>query len=129
MASAGTVAVLLPGAYYLRETQLPPVAALREAGVPIALATDHNPGSSPTLSPLLMMNMACTLFRMTPEEVARVHRQRGAGTGLTAHVRRAGRWCARRLCRGTREHPRPGLSLRSSSIATTDSGGQRVAID
>ncbi|HQA35320.1 MAG TPA: imidazolonepropionase, partial [Casimicrobium huifangae] len=72
MASAGTVAVLLPGAYYfLRETQLPPVAALREAGVPIALATDHNPGSSPTLSPLLMMNMACTLFRMTPEEVWR----------------------------------------------------------
>ena len=72
MAAAGTVAVLLPGAYYfLRETQLPPVAALRAAGVPIALATDHNPGSSPTLSPLLMMNMACTLFRMTPEEAWR----------------------------------------------------------
>ena len=72
MAASGTVAVLLPGAYYfLRETQLPPVAALREKGVPIALATDHNPGSSPTLSPLLMMNMACTLFRMTPEEAWR----------------------------------------------------------
>jgi len=72
LAAAGTVAVLLPGAYYfLRETQLPPVAALRAAGVPIALATDHNPGSSPTLSPLLMMNMACTLFRMTPEEAWR----------------------------------------------------------
>ena len=72
MAASGTVAVLLPGAYYfLRETQLPPVAALRAAGVPIALATDHNPGSSPTLSPLLMMNMACTLFRMTPVEAWR----------------------------------------------------------
>jgi imidazolonepropionase len=72
MAAAGTVAVLLPGAYYfLRETQLPPVAKLRAAGVPIALATDHNPGSSPTLSPLLMLNMACTLFRLTPEEAWR----------------------------------------------------------
>ena len=72
MARAGTVAVLLPGAYYfLRETQLPPVAALRAAGVPIAIATDHNPGSSPTLSPLLMLNMACTLFRLTPEEALR----------------------------------------------------------
>jgi imidazolonepropionase len=72
MAAAGTVAVLLPGAYYfLRETQLPPVEALRAAGVPIAVATDHNPGSSPTLSPLLMLNMACTLFRLTPEEAVR----------------------------------------------------------
>ena len=72
MARAGTVAVLLPGAYYfLRETRLPPVAALRTAGVPIAIATDHNPGSSPTLSPLLMLNMACTLFRLTPEEALR----------------------------------------------------------
>ena len=81
MAAAGTVAVLLPGAYYfLRETQLPPLAALRRAGVPIALATDHNPGSSPTLSPLLMLNMACTLFRMTPEEALR---------GMTVHGARA----------------------------------------
>jgi imidazolonepropionase len=72
MAVAGTVAVLLPGAFYfLRETQSPPLAKLRECSVPIALATDHNPGSSPTLSPLLMMNMACTLFRMTPEEAWR----------------------------------------------------------
>ena len=72
MAAAGTIAVLLPGAYYfLRETRLPPVVALREKGVSIALATDHNPGSSPTLSPLLMMNMACTLFLMTPEEAWR----------------------------------------------------------
>lgn len=79
MAAAGTVAVLLPGAYYfLRDTHLPPVAALRAAGVPMALATDHNPGSSPTLSPLLMFNMACTLFRMTPEEALRGMTQHGA---------------------------------------------------
>jgi imidazolonepropionase len=72
MHEAGTVAVLLPGAFYfLRETTLPPVDALRAAGVPIAIATDHNPGSSPTLSPLLMLNMACTLFRLTPEEALR----------------------------------------------------------
>ncbi len=72
MARAGSVAVLLPGAFYfLRETQVPPVAALRAAGVPIAIATDHNPGSSPTLSPLLMLSMACTLFRLTPEESLR----------------------------------------------------------
>ena len=69
MARAGTVAVLLPGAFYtLRETRLPPVAALREAGVPIAVATDCNPGSSPLTSLLLALNMACTLFRLTPEE-------------------------------------------------------------
>jgi imidazolonepropionase len=72
MAAAGTVAVLLPGAFYfLRETKLPPVQALRDAHVPIALASDHNPGSSPGLSLLLMLNMACTLFRLTPEEALR----------------------------------------------------------
>lgn len=69
MAEAGTVAVLLPGAFYtLRETQMPPVAALRAACVPIALASDANPGSSPLTSLLLTMNMGCTLFRLTPEE-------------------------------------------------------------
>ncbi|MCV0394824.1 MAG: imidazolonepropionase [Rhizobiaceae bacterium] len=69
MKKAGTVAVLLPGAYYfLRETQAPPVGLLREAGVPIAVATDCNPGSSPIASPLLALNMACTFFRLTPEE-------------------------------------------------------------
>lgn len=69
MAAAGCVAVLLPGAFYvLRETQAPPVAALRAAGVPIALATDANPGSAPIFSPLVTMNLACTLFRLTPEE-------------------------------------------------------------
>jgi imidazolonepropionase len=72
MRKSGTVATLLPGAFYfLRETKLPPVEALRKAGVPIAIATDHNPGSSPTLSPLLIMSMACTYFRLTPEEALR----------------------------------------------------------
>lgn len=81
MASAGTVAVLLPGAFYfLRETQLPPVAALRAAGVPIALATDCNPGTSPMTSLLLTMNMACTLFRMTPREALQ---------GVTCHAAQA----------------------------------------
>jgi imidazolonepropionase len=81
MAQAGTVAMLLPGAYYfLRDTRLPPVAALRAAGVPIALATDHNPGSSPCLSLVLMLNMACTLFRLTPEEAWR---------GITVNAARA----------------------------------------
>ncbi len=81
MRAAGTVAMLLPGAYYfLRETRLPPIEALRAAGVPIAIATDHNPGSSPVLSLLLMLNMACTLFRMTPEE---------AFAGVTVHAARA----------------------------------------
>ncbi len=69
MSKAGTVAVLLPGAFYtLREAQAPPVQALRDHGVPMALASDCNPGSSPLNSTLLTMNMGCTLFRMTPEE-------------------------------------------------------------
>jgi imidazolonepropionase len=69
LAYSGTVAVLLPGAFYfLRETQLPPIAALRAAGVPIAIASDCNPGTSPVLSPLMVLNMACTLYRLTPEE-------------------------------------------------------------
>ncbi len=81
MAKAGTVAVVLPGAFYfLRETQKPPVDLLRRHGVAIALATDANPGSSPLTSPLLVMNMACTLFRLTPEE---------ALAGLTRHAAQA----------------------------------------
>ena len=69
MAAAGTVAVLLPGAYYaLNEKQKPPVQSLRDAGVPIAIASDCNPGTSPMLNPQLVMNMACTLFGLTPEE-------------------------------------------------------------
>ena len=79
MAKAGTVAVLLPGAFYfLREKQLPPVEALRRHGVPIALATDNNPGSSPLTSPLLTMNLACTLFRLTPEEALAGFTRNGA---------------------------------------------------
>jgi imidazolonepropionase len=69
MKQAGTVAVLLPGAFYfLRETHLPPIDQLRAAGVPIAIATDCNPGTSPLTSLLLTMNMAATLFRLTVEE-------------------------------------------------------------
>jgi imidazolonepropionase len=69
MSKSGTVAVLLPGAFYfLKETQKPPVALLRRAGVPIAIATDCNPGSSPLTSLLLTLNMACTLFALTPDE-------------------------------------------------------------
>ena len=72
LARSGTVAVLLPGAFYfLRETQRPPVEALRAAGVPIALATDCNPGTSPIVSPLAVMNFACTLFGLTPLEALR----------------------------------------------------------
>lgn len=72
MAAAGTVAVLLPGAFYfLRETVVPPIAALREAGVPMAIATDCNPGTSPMTSILLAMNMACTFWRLTPLEALR----------------------------------------------------------
>jgi imidazolonepropionase len=81
MSQAGTVAVILPGAFYtLRETQLPPIAALRAAGVPMALATDCNPGSSPITSLTLVMNMACTLFRMTPLEALQ---------GVTTHAAHA----------------------------------------
>ncbi|WRH60855.1 MAG: imidazolonepropionase [Fuscovulum sp.] len=81
MSLAGTVATILPGAFYtLRETQMPPIAALRAAGVPMAVATDCNPGSSPMTSLPLAMNMACTLFRMTPEE---------ALLGTTSHAARA----------------------------------------
>ena len=84
MAAAGTVAVTLPGAFYaLRETQLPPVEALRAARVPIALATDCNPGSAPVTSLLLMLNMGCTLFRLTPEEaLAGVTRHAATALGL-----------------------------------------------
>jgi imidazolonepropionase len=86
MKASGTVAVLLPGAYYfLRDTHLPPIQALREAGVPMAVATDHNPGTSPALSLLLMLNMASTLFRLTvPEALAGVTRHAARALGLEA---------------------------------------------
>ncbi|CFQ85968.1 imidazolonepropionase [Yersinia frederiksenii] len=81
MSKAGTVAVLLPGAYYLlRETQCPPIELFRQYNVPMALASDANPGTSPALSLRLMLNMACTLFRMTPEE---------ALAGITCHAAQA----------------------------------------
>ncbi len=81
LAQSGTVAVLLPGAfYYLRETRLPPIEALRRHGVPIAISTDNNPGTSPCTSILTIANMACTLFRLTPEE---------ALAGITTHAARA----------------------------------------
>ena len=100
MGAAGTVAVLLPGAYYaLRESRPPPVAALREAGVPIAIATDCNPGTSPVTSLVLMLNMACTLFRLTPLEAlagATVHAARALGCadrGMLAEGLRADLAC------------------------------------
>jgi imidazolonepropionase len=81
MAASGSVAVILPGAFYtIRETQAPPIAMLRKHGVPMALATDCNPGSSPLTSLLLAMNMGCTLFAMTPQE---------ALAGVTRHAARA----------------------------------------
>jgi imidazolonepropionase len=81
MARAGSVAVLLPGAFYfLRDTRVPPVELLRKHGVPMAVSTDCNPGSSPCTSLLLMLNMACTLFRLTPQE---------ALAGVTRHAARA----------------------------------------
>lgn len=88
MARAGTVATLLPGAFYFcRETQVPPIAALREAGVPIAIATDCNPGTSPLTSILLTMNMAATLFRLTVAEcLAGVTRNAARALGLDREI-------------------------------------------
>ena len=81
IAAAGSVAVLLPGAFYvLRETQLPPIDALRAAGVPLALSSDANPGSSPVFSLLATLNLGCTLFRLTPAEALR---------GITCNAARA----------------------------------------
>jgi len=87
MAAAGTVAVMLPAAFYfLRDTHVPPVAAMREAGIPMAVATDCNPGTSPTTSLLLSLNMACTLFRLTPAEgLAGITRNAARALGLHAH--------------------------------------------
>jgi imidazolonepropionase len=97
LAAAGTVAVLLPGAFYfLRETKLPPVRTLRDCGVPMAVATDCNPGSSPLTSILLALNMACTLFRLTPEEAlagATCHAARALGLGATHGTIEPGKAC------------------------------------
>lgn len=88
MAKAGTVAVVLPGAFYfLRETMKPPIDLLRQHGVPIALATDANPGTSPLTSPLMTMNMGCTLFRLTPEEaLAGMTRNAALALGLKDEI-------------------------------------------
>jgi len=121
MKAAGSVALLLPGAYhFLRESRLPPVAALREAGVAMAVATDHNPGTSPTLSLPLMIHLACVDFRLTPEEAVRgatVNAARALGLpdrgklapGLRAdfalwehaHPRELAYWFGHPACRGT----------------------------
>ncbi len=121
MRAAGTVAMLLPGAFhFLRETKLPPVAALREAGVAMAVSTDHNPGTSPTLSLPLMIHLACVDFRLTPEESVRgatVHAARALGladrgtlaAGRRAdfalwsleHPRELAYWFGHPACRGT----------------------------
>ena len=111
MAAAGTVAVLLPGAFYLlRETQMPPVDRAAPAGVPIALATDCNPGTSPITSLLLIMNMACTLFRLTPEE---------ALAGVTRHAARA-------LGLADRGVLRRGAAGRSRAVAHRPPGRARL---
>jgi imidazolonepropionase len=88
LAESGTVAVLLPGAfYYLRETRMPPVDLLRRYGAPMAVSTDCNPGTSPVGSLLLMVNMACTLFRLTPEEaLAGVTRNAAKALGLEQRI-------------------------------------------
>lgn len=95
MKKSGTVAVLLPGAFYaLRETKLPPVDLLRKHGVAMAVASDCNPGSSPAQSLLLMVNMACTLFRLTPEEAVRgvtVNAARALGVGAEYGTLEAGK--------------------------------------
>ncbi|MEH3145702.1 MAG: imidazolonepropionase [Methylobacterium frigidaeris] len=97
MARAGTVAVLLPGAYYfIRETKVPPVAAFRRHGTRMALATDCNPGTSPLTSLLLTLNMGATLFRMTVEEcLAGVTREAARALGLLPEIGtlEAGKWC------------------------------------
>ena len=107
LARAGTVAVLLPGAFYfLRESHAPPVDLLRRHGVPIAVSTDCNPGSSPLSSLLLALNMACTLFRLTPEEAlagATRHAARALGLAAEAGALEAGKWCD--LCIWDAERP------------------------
>jgi imidazolonepropionase len=95
LAAAGTVAMLLPGAYYfLHETRRPPVAALRAAGVPMGVASDHNPGTSPVLSLLTTLNLSCVLFGLTPWEAlagTTVHAARALGLGASHGVLAAGR--------------------------------------
>ncbi len=88
LAESGTCATLLPGAFYfLRETQMPPIALLRQYQVPMVLASDFNPGTSPICSTLLMLNLGCTLFRLTPEEaLAGVTRNAARALGREQHI-------------------------------------------
>lgn len=143
MARAGTVAVLLPGAFYfIRETRPPPVAAFRAAGVPMALATDLNPGSSPLSSILLAMNMACTLFGLTPEEAVRGVTLNGArALGLESdrgtleegkvadlalwkigHPRELPYWMGSRPCRGAVRDGVPSESFSPASSGSSPHG-------
>jgi imidazolonepropionase len=137
LARAGTTAVLLPGAFYfIRETRAPPVAAFRQAGVPMAVATDLNPGSSPMGSLLLAMNMACTLFSLTPEEALKgvtIHGARALGLGdrgvlvegtkadlaiwEIGHPRELPYWIGHNPCRGVVKDGEPVSSPSSSSPA------------
>lgn len=124
LADAGTVAVLLPAAFYtLRETQPPPVAALRSHGVPIAIATDCNPGSAPLSSLLTAVNMACTLYGLTPEEaLCGATRTAAQALGLSSEYGRIATGCRAEFAVWDAEHPRelaywidgPGLSRRIS---------------
>lgn len=138
LAEAGTTAVLLPGAFYfIKETRSPPVEAFREAGVPMAVATDLNPGSSPLNSLLLAMNMACTLFGLTPEEAFRGVTVNGArALGLEGdrgtleegkkadlalwkigHPRELSYWIGTRPCTGAVKDGVPTASSASASPA------------
>ena len=138
LADAGTVAVLLPGAFYfIRETQPPPVEAFRDMGVPMAVATDLNPGSSPLNSILTAMNLACTLFRMTPEEALRgVTLNAALALGLQGdrgtleqgkmadlaiweigHPRELSYWLGSRPCKGVVKGGIPSASIATASSA------------
>ena len=123
--SAGTVAVLLPGAFYiLRETQAPPVALLREHGVPIAVATDCNPGTSPLTSLLLALNMAATLFRLTVDEcLAGVTRNAARALGLASRDRFARGRQMGAISRSGTSSGRPSSSTASASIRCTRASG------
>ena len=122
MAAAGTVAVLLPGAFYaLREERAPPVRILRDAGVRIAVATDCNPGTSPLTSLLLTMNMACTLFRLTVEEsLAGATREAAHALGLQGRSARSCPESAPKSLSGTQSNQRnsaiASASIRSISL-------------
>ena len=125
MAGAGVVAVLLPGAYYfLRERQAPPVALLRKYRVPIAVATDSNPGTSPLTSLLLAMNMAATLFGLTVDEcLAGVTRNaaKALGLGEETGTLEAGKWA---ISRSGTSSGRPSSSIASGSIPCTRASGE-----